>query len=231
MPSVNQINESTNPECFYLEDVELAGTYSIPSRDIDWINGAIRSVVKKCYDGVMIFAMMEDHIEVYWRRDLDQNPIKVSEMWLYGSVYYNDQWNQHTFNFDVTNQNVDLTVITQGEKYWVLWTVDAYGGTNYMGLEWTFTKGTADTKFFLFSPNNEVEIKLHVDVRNAELKDNRADGKGLDAPIEADTTYEDTPSTGWTRYEYIYTRDGACEAAEGRTAVQLFAQDAGISVR
>jgi hypothetical protein len=227
-----QTDESTFKEGYYLDDGD--GNYNVTSQEADWISGAIRSVVKKAYDGVVIFAMMEDHIEVYWRRDIDNNPVKIYEMWLYGRVYHNGDWIEQLFDFDIVGNptEVELTVVEQHVKYWVLWTKVAFGGlTNYFGLEWTFTKDTDDQKFFLFSPEKEVEIKLHIDCRNAALKENRADDRGVGTPENADAEYVNTPTSGWTRYEYIFTRTGPCEAAGGRTPIQLFVQDAGISVK
>jgi len=233
--STFQINESTNPENFFLEDPENPGIYNIASRESISIAGALKCLVKKAFDGKMYFAMFEDRIEMWWRRDVDTNPVRICLWYLIGRIFHNDSWVEQPFDFDISNPEVQLNIDEEtGLEYDLLWTKDAFTVTNYFGLQWVFTHKRVENKFFLFSPEKLVELIWRTDIRNAALADNRADGRGLAIPnagsVEPAITV-DTPNVNWTRYEFTFTREGACEAVNGRTVKQLFTQDAGISVR
>lgn len=233
-----EINESSNPECFYLEDPLNPGSYTVDSIDAtSEIDGCLKAIKKKAFDGVMYLALFADRIEIHWSRDIDDSPIRVAYFALTGQIYFGGQWYSQSFDFDYQNNpdEVDLSVVNTDKRYRVVWEKYAFNVTNYFGVDFTWTRRSVDFMFFLFSPENLVKLNADFYVRKAALKENRADGRGVSAPKEIGgiepVLTENTPNENWNKYSYTHERETACETAGGRTWLQLFQQDAGLSVR
>jgi hypothetical protein len=157
------INESriTAPESLWLESDP--GVYDQDSVDIDtsFIDGSLKIIARKAFDGVMYLVAFPDSIEVWWRRDLDFDPVKVYYFTLTGAVKSGDTWYQQPFDFDWVNNpdEVDATVVEPAKRFRIMWTKVAFGVTNYFGVDLTFTRRNADFMFFIFSQGNWLSYK------------------------------------------------------------------------
>lgn len=222
----------------YLEDPENPGSYTIESVEADSeITGCLRAIKKKAYDGVMYFALFTDRIEIHWRRDIDTSPIKVAEFVLTGHVYHNTTWYEQAFDFDFIGNptEVEITVVEQHKRYRVMWTKDAFTVTNYFGIDFTFTRKSIDFWFFIYSPGKLVKLDATFYIRKKAMEVNRADGKGLATPVEragVEPVFTDeNPNVNWERYVYTHERLTVCEDPDGRTPVELFQEEAGLTVQ
>jgi hypothetical protein len=230
------INESriTAPESLWLESDP--GVYDQDSVDIDtsFIDGSLKIIARKAFDGVMYLVAFPDSIEVWWRRDLDFDPVKVYYFTLTGAVKSGDTWYQQPFDFDWVNNpdEVDATVVEPAKRFRIMWTKVAFGVTNYFGVDLTFTRRNADFMFFIFSPGKLVKLQADIYVRKSALLENRADNRGLVIPESiAGVEPTITDDTNWIQYSFLHERETVCEDADGRTPIELFQQEAGLTVR
>jgi hypothetical protein len=232
------VNDSarTSPESIFLEFED--GVYTAPSKVVTGFIDPepLLTIAKKCFDGITLCAVNTDNVSIYWRRDLDVSPIQVAQMNLFGRVWHNSAWVQQQVSFDyVTDPDVNAQVVTAGEHYRVFQDLDALGTDNHFGVDFQFTKGLVDFKFMVHSAGKPVECLLDTYIIDASLAANRPDGRGIATPstfdgVDPEIT-PDTPTAGRTRYRHTWERTTPCEATNGRTNVELFAQDAGLSVR
>ncbi len=203
--------------------------YDLPAEDTSGVNSCLRSLKRKCFDGVVELQMHAEHIEIWW------NNVLVAKADLVGEVFKAGSWRSQTFSFADAN----LTKINDGTfRAVTVIDIPALSITNAVfGLEWSFGQGFSSKQtFYLDVPGELVRIKWRTEVRTAALAENREDGKGLRYNIDdyvgvSSHNAPVHPDPAWAYNIFTFEPDGfQVDPADGRTPVQRYQDQVGLLI-